>query len=41
FLDSGQYLVLCTQKKQTELLSQLLYVEIDMAFKRIYGAANE
>ncbi|CAG8832629.1 9658_t:CDS:2, partial [Racocetra persica] len=27
--------------KQTKLLSQSLYVKIDMAFKRIYGATNE
>ncbi|CAG8847378.1 16065_t:CDS:2, partial [Racocetra persica] len=26
---------------QTELLSQSLYVEIDMVFKRIHGATNE
>ncbi|CAG8769678.1 19310_t:CDS:2, partial [Racocetra persica] len=41
FLDSGQYLVLCARKEQTELLSQSLYVEIDMAFKRIHSAANK
>ncbi|CAG8843001.1 45226_t:CDS:2, partial [Gigaspora margarita] len=35
-LNDGQYLVLCAWKKQTELLSQALYVEIDMAFKRVY-----
>ncbi|RIB10418.1 hypothetical protein C2G38_2206187, partial [Gigaspora rosea] len=37
FLDNGQYLVLCARKEQTELLFQTLYVEIDMAFKRIHG----
>ncbi|CAG8810568.1 13979_t:CDS:2, partial [Racocetra persica] len=40
-LDNGQYLVLCTRKEQTELLSQALYVEIDMAFKRVHGITNE
>ncbi|CAG8703443.1 20202_t:CDS:2, partial [Gigaspora rosea] len=40
-LDDGQYLVLYTRKEQTELLSQALYAEIDMAFKRIHGITNE
>ncbi|CAG8792864.1 28385_t:CDS:2, partial [Gigaspora margarita] len=41
YFDSGQYLVLCAQKEQMELLSQSLYVEIDMVFKRIHSTANE
>ncbi|CAG8797624.1 30451_t:CDS:2, partial [Racocetra persica] len=41
FLDNGQYLVLCAQIEQSEFLSQSLYIEIDMSFKRIHGATNE
>lgn len=41
FLDNGQYIVLCATKQQTKVLSELVYIEIDMAFKRIHGVTNE
>ena len=41
FLDNGQYIVLCTTKQQTKAFSELAYMEIDMAFKRIHGITNE
>ncbi|GBC22334.2 hypothetical protein GLOIN_2v1763409 [Rhizophagus irregularis DAOM 181602=DAOM 197198] len=41
FFDNGQYIVLCATKEQTIALSELTHIEIDMAFKRIYGITNE
>jgi hypothetical protein len=41
FLDNGQYIVVCATKQQTKALSELSYIEIDMAFKRIHGITNE
>jgi len=41
FLDDGQYIILCATKQQLTAISELVHMEIDMAFKRINGNTNE
>ncbi|RIA98485.1 hypothetical protein C1645_731699 [Glomus cerebriforme] len=41
FLNNGQYIILCATKEQTKAISELTHIEINMAYKRIYGITNK
>ncbi|CAI2194790.1 8448_t:CDS:2, partial [Funneliformis geosporum] len=41
FLDNRQYIILCITKQQTKVLSELSYIEIGIAFKKVYGITNK